>query len=48
MDECNEDSYSDSVENDDELLDNKEELEERFGFLKELIIMLDKEIEKRK
>lgn len=48
MDECNEDSYSDSVENDDESSDNKEESEERPGPLKESTITLDNETEKRK
>lgn len=48
MDECNEDSYSDSVENDDESSDNKEESEERPGPLIESTITLDKETEKRK
>ena len=45
MDECNEDSHSNSVENDDESSDNKEE---RPGPLKESTITLDKETEKRK
>ena len=48
MDECNEDSYSDSVENDDESSDNKKESEERLGPLKESTVTLDKETEKRK
>ena len=48
MDECNEDSHSDSVENDDESSDNNEESEERPGPLKESTITLDKETEKRK
>ena len=48
MDECNEDSHSDSVENDDESSDNKKESEERLGPLKESTVTLDKETEKRK
>lgn len=48
QDECSEDSDNDRVESDDESSDSKEEAKEKPGPLKESLIKIDRETEKKK